>query len=105
MSTLAHTSFMNSWQCGWQLLVKRRVENFTGDLRTSQRMYTQAQMNIVTRKLCPRKVATALHELARLPMSMSSSVYPGCDQSITHVARVLDLASSIDACACENESQ
>ena len=51
-----------------------------------QQMYTQAQMNIVTRKLCPKKLL--LHFANKHVYQCHwLSVYPGCDQSITHAAR------------------
>ena len=61
------------------------------------------------------KVTTALCKQACLPMSLTSSVYPGCDQSrrlvlasliekIYACARLLVLTSLIDACA-RDESQ
>ena len=83
MSTLMHTVFMN----GWQLPVERRVENLAGDLGCNKiNVYTSANEHSYS-QVVSEKVTTALCKQACLPMPLTSSVYPGCDQSITHAAR------------------
>ena len=64
--------------------------------------YTSAnEQNYV--QVVSEKVTATLPKLARLPMSMISSVYPCCNQAIIYAAHFLDLTSSIDACIRDNE--
>ena len=76
------------------------------ELKTLLGDTSQAQMNTVTRKLCPKMLLlhftnSHVYQCPRL----RAYIHAGCDQSITAAARFVDLASSIDAYARDNESQ
>ena len=82
------------------------LKTLLGDLGRNECKPSQVQMNTVTRKLCLKKLLlhftnSHVYQCPRL----RAYIHAGCDQSITTAARFLDLATSIDAYARDNESQ
>ena len=82
------------------------LKTLLGDLGRNECKPSQAQMNTVTRKLCPKKLLlhftnSHVYQCPRL----QAYIHAGCDQSITAAARFLDLATSIDAYARDKERQ
>ena len=71
----------------WLLLVKRRVENLAGDLGRSK--CTQAKMNIVTRKLGPKKLL--LHSV-NLQVYQCSRVYIQAAINPSHMRHVFSIS-------------
>ena len=76
------------------------LKTLLGDLGRNGCKPSQAQMNPVTRKLCPKMLL--LHftnsHVYQCPQ-LRAYIHAGCNQSITAMASFLDLASSIDAYA------
>ena len=82
------------------------LKTLLGDLGRIESKPSQAQMNTVTPKLCPKKLLlyftnSHVYQYPRL----RAYILAGCDQPITAATRFLNLASSIDAYARDSGSQ